>query len=71
LTKNPHLEGRVMVQFMITEMGTVSKSIVQENDTKDRDVGACIAEAVERWKFPRGGSGGIALVSYPFKLTQG
>jgi hypothetical protein len=70
LAKNPHLEGRVTIQFMINEMGKVPKSIVQDNDTKDAAVGKCIADAAKRWTFPRGGSGGIALITYPFMLTQ-
>jgi hypothetical protein len=71
LARNPNLEGRVIVQFTITNMGTVAKAIVQENATSDGNTAKCIAKAVERWKFPRGGKGGLAIVTYPFMLSQG
>jgi hypothetical protein len=69
LTRNPSLEGRVLVQFSIIGSGKVANAIVQENTTKDKPVADCIAKAVKRWSFPRVGKGGTALVSYPFLLT--
>jgi hypothetical protein len=69
LTKNPNLEGRVTIQFSIVGSGKVASSTVQENTTKDSNVGNCIAKAVKRWQFPRVGNGGTAMVSYPFRLT--
>jgi hypothetical protein len=69
LSRNPNLEGRVTVQFAIIGSGVVSSSVVQENTTKDDATANCIAKAVKRWKFPRVGKGGTALVSYPFLLT--
>jgi hypothetical protein len=71
LARNPNLEGRVIVKFTITDTGIVAKAIVQENATQDANVAKCIAEAVERWEFPRSGKSGIAMVSYPFMLTRG
>ncbi|WP_258183116.1 AgmX/PglI C-terminal domain-containing protein [Enhygromyxa salina] len=68
LTRNPSLEGRVTIQFSIVGTGKVSSSVVQENTSKDSSVANCIAKAVKRWKFPRVGKGGTALVSYPFML---
>ncbi len=71
LTRNPNLEGRVIVQFSIIGTGKVSTSVVQENTTKDESVGNCVAKAVKRWQFPKVANGGTALVSYPFRLTKG
>jgi hypothetical protein len=71
LTRDPNLGGRVTVQFSIIGNGKVSSSVVQENTTRDSEVGNCIAKAVKRWKFPRVNNGGTALVSYPFRLTAG
>jgi hypothetical protein len=71
LTRNPNLDGRVLIQFSIVGNGKVASSVVQENTTKDKQVGDCIAKAVKRWKFPRVGKGGTALVSYPFRLSPG
>jgi hypothetical protein len=69
LTKNPTLEGRVLIQFTIITSGKVASSIVQENTTKDVSVGDCINRAVKRWKFPS--LKGTAVVSYPFRLDVG
>ncbi len=69
LSRNPTLEGRVMMQFSILGNGKVGSAAVQENTTKDKTVGTCIAKAVKRWKFPRPRNGGTALVSYPFRLS--
>ena len=71
LTRDPNLGGRVTIQFSIVGNGKVSTSVVQENTTRDSEVGNCIAKAVKRWKFPRVNNGGTALVSYPFRLTAG
>jgi hypothetical protein len=69
LTRNPGLQGRVTIQFSIVGSGKVSSSVVADNTTKDSSVANCIAKAVKRWKFPRVGRGGTALVSYPFMLN--
>lgn len=71
LTRNPNLEGRVLIQFSILGTGRVGSSVVQENTSKDKKVGDCIAAAVKRWKFPKTPNGGTALVTYPFKLSHG
>src|SRR5690606_38262788 len=70
LTRNPSLDGRVTISFSIVGNGKVASSTVQENTTKDSATANCIAKAVKRWKFPRVGNGGTALVSYPFRLTS-
>lgn len=70
LTRNPNLTGRVTIQFSIIGTGKVGSSAVQANTTKDSSTANCIAKAVKRWKFPRVGNGGTALVSYPFRLTS-
>ena len=71
LTKNPNLQGRVAVNFVITTTGKVGSSVVQETSLKDRSVANCIAKAVKRWKFPKPRGGGNVIVTYPFTLTPG
>jgi hypothetical protein len=70
LTKNPNLEGRVLIKFTILPTGKVSGAMVEENTTKVSAVGDCIAKAVKRWSFPKV-SKGTAIVTYPFRLTAG
>jgi TonB family protein len=69
LVSNPNLAGRVAIQFVIIPTGKVGSAAVQENSTKNSNVGNCIAKAVKRWKFPRPQNGGNVIVSYPFQLT--
>ncbi|PRP91770.1 FHA domain protein [Enhygromyxa salina] len=71
LTKNPNLEGRVAVNFVITGTGKVGSSVVQESTIKDSSVSNCIAKAVKRWKFPKPRGGGNVIVTYPFNLSPG
>lgn len=71
LTKNPNLQGRVAVNFVITGTGKVGSSVVQESTLKDSSVSNCIAKAVKRWKFPKPRGGGNVIVTYPFNLSPG
>ena len=71
LTKNPNLEGRVAVNFVITGTGKVGSSVVQESTLKDSKVANCVAKAVKRWKFPKPRGGGNVIVTYPFNLSPG
>jgi TonB family protein len=71
LVRNPNLQGRVAVNFVITSTGKVGSAVVQESSLKDKSVGNCIAKAVKRWKFPRPRGGGNVIVTYPFNLSPG
>ncbi|NVB37839.1 TonB family protein [Pseudenhygromyxa sp. WMMC2535] len=71
LTKDPNLQGRVAVNFVITGTGKVGSAVVQESTIKDKSVGNCIAKAVKRWKFPKPRGGGNVIVTYPFNLSPG
>jgi TonB family protein len=71
LTKDPNLQGRVAVNFVIAGTGKVASAVVQESTIKDQSVGNCIAKAVKRWSFPKPRGGGNVIVTYPFNLTPG
>lgn len=71
LTKDPNLQGRVAVNFVIAGTGKVASAVVQESTIKDASVGNCIAKAVKRWTFPKPRGGGNVIVTYPFNLTPG
>lgn len=71
LTKNPKLEGKVSINFVVNGTGKVGSAVVQESSLKDRSVGNCIAKAVKRWNFPKPAGGGNVIVTYPFKLAPG
>jgi hypothetical protein len=69
LARNPSLSGRVAVQFVISGMGAVVTSTVQETSLRDRSVAQCVAQAVGRWRFPRPQDGGTSVVTYPFVFS--
>ena len=69
LAKNPDLAGRVAVHFTIAETGRVSNAEIASSTLDDEDVGVCIVEAVERWKFPKPDE--PVEVTYPFVLDAG
>ncbi len=71
LSKDPNLQGRVVVQFEIDGGGKVPKSDIQSTTVKDPVVGQCMAKAVKRWKFPKPQGGADVTVSYPFVLAPG
>jgi hypothetical protein len=70
LTKDPNLEGRVLIKFTILPTGKVTNAMVAENTTKSTPVADCIAKAVKRWSFPKVAKG-TAIVTYPFRLSSG
>jgi hypothetical protein len=47
---------------------TARLSRVQQSTLGDDTVEQCIAQAIERWTFPKPSGGGIVIVSYPFVL---
>jgi len=69
LQGNPNLYGRVVVQFTIAATGQVEVSKVASSTLKNDAVDSCIAQAVQRWLFPKPKGGGIVIVSYPFVLS--
>lgn len=63
------LYGRVIVQFTISEDGTVVWARTQDSTLDDATVEYCISDAVRTWTFPKP-SGGPVVVSYPFVLKM-
>jgi TonB family protein len=71
LTLCPNLNGRVAIEFVIEPNGKVRSAEVLESTHKDTRVPACIAGAVERWRFPKPKDGKPVTVIYPFNLSPG
>ncbi len=70
LKRNPDLEGRVSVRFVIGRDGTVSNVANGGSDLPDPKVVACVERAFERMTFPVP-EGGIVTVSYPLVFSPG
>ncbi|MFO0577364.1 MAG: AgmX/PglI C-terminal domain-containing protein [Polyangia bacterium] len=69
LISDPTLAGRVGIRFSLDPSGAVIRSELADTTLPGREVGACIAEAIRRWRFPPVDHGGELEVHYPFQLT--
>ena len=70
LKQDPELSGLVTVDFVIGVDGKVARSKAHSDDIEG-EVPECIAEAVNRWLFPRSVDGEEVAVTYPFVLEPG
>lgn len=70
LARNPNLEGRVQVRFVINREGTVSNVQNGGSDLPDSAVTSCIIGAYYGLSFPQP-EGGIVTVSYPIMFQPG
>jgi hypothetical protein len=65
LVKEPTLEGRMVVKFVIGADGAVASASLTEN-TVNEAVGECVVGRFRRMRFPEPRGGGIVIVTYPF-----
>jgi len=66
LQSTPGLQGRVVVQFVISEQGAVTTAVISQSTLGSPAVEQCVAQAAKRWTFPMPRGGGIVVVNYPF-----
>jgi hypothetical protein len=70
LTRNPNLEGRVQVRFVINREGSVSNVQNGGSDLPDSGVTSCVISAYYGLSFPQP-EGGIVTVTYPIMFQPG
>ncbi len=70
LARNPNLEGRVTVRFIIGNDGKVSNVSNGGSDLPDAEVVTCVMHAYSRVSFPQP-EGGVVTVVYPISFTRG
>ena len=70
LRRNPNLQGRVSVRFVIGADGAVSNVGNGGSDMPDGGVVSCIMRSFEGLSFPRP-EGGIVTVVYPIMFSPG
>lgn len=70
LRRNPSLEGRVVMTWVIAANGSVVTSSVSETTLNNRNVENCMAQRIRRWVFPEPDGGGIVRVNYPFNFSS-
>lgn len=71
LQRNPTIEGRIVVSFVIDPSGQVARSSIGSTTMNNANVENCITLRVRRWRFPEPKGGGIVTVNYPFTFTSG
>jgi outer membrane biosynthesis protein TonB len=70
LQRDPGLEGRVSVKFVIDREGAVTMAMPWADTTlPDQAVARCVAKAYEAMEFPKP-TGGIVTVVYPVVFTR-
>lgn len=70
LVRDPGLEGRVSVKFVIDREGAVTMAMPWSDTTlPDASVARCVSKAYESMSFPRP-EGGIVTVVYPVIFTR-
>ena len=67
LNANPTLNGKIVVKFVISGDGSVSKASTATSTMTGGDaVESCINSRFLRFQFPEPKGGGIVIVKYPF-----
>lgn len=66
LVKNPEVEGKVVLKFLIGADGKVQKAEVTETTIESADMEQCMLRAAKRMQFPEPMGGGVVDVVYPF-----
>jgi outer membrane biosynthesis protein TonB len=71
LTKDPSLEGKVVVKFTIAGDGSVSKAGIKRSSLGSAAAESCISKRFHTMRFPEPKGNGIVIVSYPFLFSAG
>ena len=66
LQKDPNLEGKVAMMFVIDGTGRISEVSVQQDTTGNAQVASCMSMRIKRWVFPEPQGGGQVVVTYPW-----
>jgi hypothetical protein len=68
LSRHPDLAGRLTMEFVIAEDGTVREAHVMEDGIENETVTRCFTGVTSRMTFPPP-EGGEVTVHYPFNLA--
>ncbi|TVQ91783.1 MAG: FHA domain-containing protein [Deltaproteobacteria bacterium] len=71
LTKNPSLQGKLVIKFVIAKDGSVSSANTKSTTLNTPTVENCVVSRFMNMQFPEPKGGGIVIVSYPFIFTAG
>lgn len=68
LEKNKKASGKVVLEFVIAEDGTVESTTIMNATTLPNETAQCIADVVKSITFPKP-QGGKARIQYPWEFT--
>jgi hypothetical protein len=68
LHRHPELSGRVTMEYVIAEDGSVRDAHVIDDQLHDETVTRCFEGVTSRMRFPPP-EGGVVTVRYPFTLS--
>ena len=71
LNKDPKVEGRIIVNFIVSATGDVSSAKVHKSNVANLQLETCVVEQIKKIKFPKPKGGGIVIVNYPFVFKNG
>jgi TonB family protein len=72
LVRDPHLAGRIDVNFTIGPTGKVMSAKVRASTIGIAEMKKCVLDVVKRMRFPKPHGGDVVEVNYPFifKTTE-
>lgn len=70
LRKNPKLDGKIALRWIIAGTGYVQTVAVKASTMNNERVENCLVRKVRRWKFPQPRGNGIVIVNYPFFFNK-
>ncbi len=71
LKRAPGAKGKVVVDFIISADGRVTKAAVSNSTINDAMVRGCLTVKLKSWKFPKSSDGKSVKVQYPFTVSAG
>jgi hypothetical protein len=71
LAKDPNLNGKIVVGFVIAGTGLVSTAKAAQNTMGNPKVGSCVVRIIKRLRFPKPRGGGQVIVNYPYLFNPG
>lgn len=66
MLKTPDLEGKLIIQFKIGELGAIKTAAIQTSSLPDPRLDDCVLRRLVTWKFPSPKGGIDVAVTYPF-----
>jgi len=71
LIRQPSLEGKIAVRFIINGPNGVEDIAVAHSSIKSRRLEKCVTGAISKWQFPLPEDSGKVFVFYPLLFTAG